>query len=61
MDKFLKHSNGDFFRVSDVIEKDGLLQTTTGAKLSDPVAIPPAPNPQAAPITEDQRVQPRPN
>ena len=61
MAKFLQHSDGEFFRVNDVVEKDGLLQTTTGAKLTDPVAIAPAPTPQAAPITEDQRIQPRPN
>jgi len=61
MAKFLQHSNGEFFRVSDVVEKDGTLETASGDKLADPVAIAPAPTPQAAPVTQDQRIQQRPN
>jgi hypothetical protein len=60
MDRFLKHSDGQFFRVYDVTEKDGVLQTSTGDKLSDPLAIPPAPTPDQAPISEDQRIKQRP-
>jgi hypothetical protein len=60
MAKFLQHSNGDFFRVNDVVERDGQLQTTTGEKLPDPVAIAPTPT-QTVPITEEQRVKQRPN
>jgi len=57
---FLQHENGDFFRVNDVVEHDGLLQTTSGAKLADPLAIAPAP-PQPAPASEDPRIKERPN
>ena len=60
MAKFLQHSNGEFFRVNDVVEKDGVLQTSTGGKLTDPLAIPPAPT-EAMPISEDQRIKERPN
>jgi len=60
MAKFLQHSDGEFFRVNDVIEKDGLLQTSTGTKLADPLAIPPAQT-EATPISQDDRIKQRPN
>ena len=60
MAKFLQHENGDFFRVDDVVEHDGLLQTSAGAKLADPLAVAPAP-PQPAPASDDERIKPRPN
>jgi hypothetical protein len=60
MAKFLQHSNGEFFRVSDVVVRDGLLQTTTGNKLSDPVPVAPDPA-DTDPISEEQRIKERPN
>jgi hypothetical protein len=60
MAKFLQHQDGDFFRVSDVVERDGLLQTSTGGKLPDPLAAAPA-VPQAAPVSEVTRIKQRPN
>jgi hypothetical protein len=59
MAKFLQHDNGDFFRVNDVVERDGLLQASDGQKLTNPVAIAPAPT-QPTPAAEDQRIQQRP-
>jgi len=60
MAKFLRHENGDFFRVEDVTVKDGQLQTTSGEKLPEPQAIPPAPTEPAPAANEDQRVKQRP-
>ncbi len=60
MAKFLQHENGDFFRVNDVMEHDGLLQTTSGDRLADPLAIPPASSEPAA-ASEDDRIKQRPN
>jgi hypothetical protein len=60
MAKFLQHEDGDFFRVNDVMERDGLLQTSTGEKLADPIAVTPAPV-EATPVSEEERIKQRPN
>jgi hypothetical protein len=60
MAKFLQHQDGDFFRVNDVVERDGLLQTSTGEKLPEPRTAAPAP-PEAAPVSEQERIKQRPN
>ncbi|HEV3271659.1 MAG TPA: hypothetical protein VGZ93_05705 [Candidatus Methylacidiphilales bacterium] len=62
MAKFLQHENGDFFRVSDVLERDGVLQTSTGKKIPDPVPLsaPSAP-PQPPPDSGEEPVKQRPN
>jgi hypothetical protein len=60
MAKFLQHDDGSFFRVNDVVERDGELQTSTGDKLSAPLAIAPAPT-QPAAASEDERIRQRPN
>ena len=60
MAKFLQHGDGDFFRVNDVVERDGLLQTAGGEKLADPLAAP-ASAPAPAPVPEEQRIKQRPN
>jgi hypothetical protein len=60
MKKFLQHDDGTFYRVNDVIDRDGLLQTSSGDKLADPMAIQPAPA-EPAPAAEDQRIKQRPN
>jgi len=60
MSKFLQHEDGDFFRVNDVIERDGSLQTLTGEKLPDPLAATPAP-PEATPASAQERIKQRPN
>jgi len=60
MAKFLQHENGEFFRVNDVVERDGLLQASTGEKLHDPVAVTPAPQ-EPAPASDDARIRQRPN
>ncbi len=52
MAKFLRHENGDFFRVNDVIDRDGVLQTASGEKLPDPLPIPAAPT-QPEPASND--------
>jgi hypothetical protein len=51
--------DGAFYRVDDVVEKNGALQTATGAPLSDPVPLAP-PAPETEPASEDQRVKQRP-
>jgi hypothetical protein len=59
MAKFLKHDNGDFFRVNDVEEENGVVQTTGGKKVSDPPVAPPvAPAPEPPP--EKKRIMQRP-
>jgi hypothetical protein len=60
MAKFLQHEDGEFFRVDDVVDRDGVLQTSTGGKLPEPAAIAPAP-PTAPPISEEDRIKQRPN
>jgi hypothetical protein len=60
MDMFLKHSDGEFFRVNDVAEQNGQLLTTDGQKLSDPVAIAPAPTEPLPAEEQDQRIKQRP-
>ena len=60
MQKFLRHDNGEFFRVNDVVEDHGTLQTTLGAKIADPQPIPAEP-PQPTPASHDtDRVRQRP-
>jgi hypothetical protein len=60
MAKFLQHENGDFFYVNDVIDQDGVLQTTGGQKLAQPLAIPAAPTQLTPASEEEQRVKQRP-
>lgn len=60
MKKFLQHNDDTFFRVNDVVERNGILQTTGGEKLPDPLALPP-PAPSEAPAPDDQRIKQRPN
>ena len=60
MAKFLQHSDGEFFRVNDVVVRNGQLETTTGDKLPAPAPIAPA-STDAAPITQEDRVKQRPN
>jgi len=66
MAKFLQHQNGDFFRVSDVFERNGVLETSTGEKIPVPPAPPAAaaplqPPPESPPASEEQRIPQRPN
>lgn len=58
MNRFLRR-DGTLFRVEDVVEKDGVLQTVNGKKLPAPPARP-TPPPEALPSTEDQRIKQRP-
>jgi len=60
MAKFLQHDDGEFFRVDDVGDQNGVLETSTGNKLPDPVPVSPTPT-KTEPITQDQRIQQRPN
>jgi len=73
MAKFLRHDqdifnpdplaphDGAFYRVNDVFDVNGVLQTGAGDKITDPVAASAAPAPESAPLPADQRIPQRPN
>src|SRR5476651_1786381 len=53
MAKFLRHENGDFFWVNDIVDHDGTLQTSTGEKVAAPLPIPAEPT-QPEPASDNQ-------
>ena len=59
MARFLKDANGDFYRVDDVVLKNGTLETAGGDKLPDPLSMPAAEPPPSV-ISDDTRIRQRP-